>query len=195
VAAAKARGATNSGASVAADLVELGYLRGAYGLRGWAHVHPYSGDGAVLRQTSVWWLLPPSAAIRAPSAAAPVQVTGVRVHGGALVAKWHGCEDPQTAQALRGWRVAVPRGAFPPLPDGQYYWVDLVGALVVNRSAQPLGVVRGLRSNGAQDLLEVQPAEVADAASNPILIPMVAAYVDAVDLAARRIHVDWEPQW
>ena len=101
---------------------------------------------------------------------------------------------PEVAQALKGWRIAVSRSDFPRLPQGQFYWVDLIGALVVNRSGLLLGVVRALRNNGAHDLLEVE-RESAGAATRPLLIPMVEAYVDGVDLAARRIRVDWDAQW
>jgi len=195
VAAAKGEGAAHCASEVATDLVELGYLRGAYGLRGWSHVQPYWREGEVLRAAREWWLLPPEATGAQAISSELVKVTGVRSHGAGLVAKWHGCENPEAAQARKGWRVAVPREAFPPLPEGQYYWVDLIGALVVNRSARLLGVVRGLRSNGAQDLLEVERADAGGLAPNPILIPIVAAYIDAVDLAGRQIRVDWELQW
>jgi ribosomal 30S subunit maturation factor RimM len=53
-----------------------------------------------------------------------------------------------------------------------------------------LGEVRGLRSNGAQDLLEV-----GGAGGSTLLVPLVAAYVDHIDLARRRIEVDWETDW
>jgi len=36
------------------DLVELGVLRGAYGLQGWSHVQPHSGDAQVLRLARQW---------------------------------------------------------------------------------------------------------------------------------------------
>jgi len=182
-------------AAAAADLVELGRLCGAYGVRGWSHVQPYSGEASILRSARQWWLLPPQGEIRGGASGVPVQVSGVRTQGTGLVAKWRGCEDPEAAHSFRGWRIAVARSAFPPLPDGQYYWVDLIGAHVINRSGQVLGVVRGLRNNGAQDLLEVEPAVAKQKASDPILIPMVDAYIDAIDLAAKRICVDWQAQW
>jgi 16S rRNA processing protein RimM len=128
-----------------------------------------------------------------------LEVTGVRAQGSGLVAKWHGCDDPESAEALKGCGIAVSRASFPRLPQGQYYWVDLVGSRVVNRGGQQLGVVSGLRNNGAHDLLEVAPAAVeggaAPAAPGMLLIPMVPAYIDGVELAARRIRVDWEADW
>lgn len=197
MAAAKERGAQHHDPAIALDLVELGWLRGAYGLRGWTHVQPYTSDGEVLRATRKWWLLRPGAATHAQNAQGPVEVTGVRTQGAGLVAKWRGCDNREAAQAFKGWRVGVSRAAFPPLPEGQYYWADLIGAEVINRSGQWLGIVRGLRSNGAQDVLEVERTGARESASSPILIPMVAAYVEAVELAKTKklIRVDWEAQW
>ncbi|SPJ17548.1 Ribosome maturation factor RimM [Burkholderiales bacterium] len=187
-------GAANATSRVPPDLVTLGILRGAYGLQGWIHVQPYSGEAEVLRATRRWWLLRPEADGSSGDPTAALQVTELRTQGAGLVAKWRGCEDPEAAQALKGWRIAVSRSDFPRLPQGQFYWVDLIGALVVNRSGLQLGVVRALRNNGAHDLLEVE-RESASAATRPLLIPMVEAYVDGVDLAARRIRVDWDAQW
>jgi 16S rRNA processing protein RimM len=186
-----------------ADLIDVGVLRGSYGLQGWVHLQPHSVDAAVLRKTRRWWLLrppareAPSAALRPlPEAAvAALNVTAVRAQGAGLVAKWEGCDDPEAAQALKGWRIGVARGDFPPLPHGEYYWVDLVGAQVVNRQGATLGTVRGLRSNGAHDILEVERAGTPAAAPDHLLIPLVAAYVDEIDLPAMRIGVDWGEDW
>ena len=68
--------------------------------------------------------------------------------------------------------------------------MDLIGARVVNRGGVDLGRVRGLRNNGAQDLLEVR-----DEQGNELLVPLVEDYVDAVDTQASVIRVDWEADW
>lgn len=188
------------GEPVPGDLVELGAVRGAYGLQGWAHIQPYSADAAVLRAVRRWWLQAPERGTGADAPATQaLAVSGLRMHGAGLVAKWYGCDDPEAAQAFKGWRVAVARSQFPPLPQGQYYWVDLIGMRVVNRAGEDLGEVRDLRSNGAHDILEVAPAAGTGAAGSPDgtarLIPMVDAYLDAVDVDQRRIRVDWAADW
>jgi 16S rRNA processing protein RimM len=58
----------------------------------------------------------------------------------------------------------------------------------VNRAGEALGTVVGLLDNGVQSVLRIAPPEGTGAER---LIPFVAAYVDAVDLAARTIRVDW----
>lgn len=165
-----------------AALVELGAVRGAYGVKGWVRIAPYGADAEVLRATRNWWLLSDGVQQR-------LAVTGVRRHAALLLAKWDGCDSPEAADALKGAKIAVAREDFPEPAPGLYYWVDLIGARVVNRRGVELGEVRGLRSNGAQDLLEVRGAGAT------LLVPLVDAYVDRIDLAGRRIEVDWEADW
>jgi 16S rRNA processing protein RimM len=167
-----------------AGLVELGVVRGAYGVRGWVHVAPYAPDADVLRAARRWWLV----GVQPPR---EVEVLGVRRQGSGLVAKWRGCEDPETAERMRGVQVAVARGDFPSLPQGQYYWVDLIGLRVWNRSGRDLGRVKGLRASAAHDLLEIQ----ADGGHGEILVPMIDRFVDSVDCDGGGIQVDWDPEW
>jgi 16S rRNA processing protein RimM len=167
-----------------ADLVELGVVHGAFGVRGWAHIEPHSPEAEVLRGTRRWWLL------REGSPALAVNITGVRVHGTGLVAKWEGCDTPEGVQARHRARISVSRADFPPIPAGEHYWVDLVGLRVVNRSGVLLGEVTGLRNNGAHDILEIGSAQGAE-----LLIPVVGPHIDAIDAAAREVRVDWEADW
>lgn len=163
------------------DLVALGAVRGAYGVKGWVRIEPLGSDVTLLA-VRAWWL-------QWKQTTTELSVSAVRRHGGALLAKWEGCDTPEAADALKGATVAVARSKFPPLAPGEYYWVDLIGAQVVNRGGLRLGRVTGLRSNGAQDLLEVSGAE------GTLLVPVVPSYVESVDTKARLVRVDWEPDW
>ncbi len=159
----------------------MGVLRGAYGVKGWTHVQPYSVQADALRASRHWWLLG-----ERPMC---IEVTAVRRHGAALVAKWRGCETPEQAERLRGASIAVSRAAFPPTADGEVYWVDLIGARVVNRRGFELGVVGEVLSSGAQELLQVRRDK------EVVLVPLVDRHIDEIDLARREIRVDWEPEW
>ena len=94
-------------------------------------------------------------------------------------------------------RINLPRSAFPATPEGEYYWVDLIGLDVLNREGVPLGVVRDLMPTGPGSVLVMEYTETVDGKEKPTerMIPFVAAYVDDVDLKARRITVDWQPDY
>jgi len=165
-----------------ADLVALGVVRGAFGVQGWVRIQPLGTD-ATLHATRAWWLQQPERAEQA------LDLTGVKRHSGALLAKWQGCDSPETADTFKGATIAVSRSQFPPLPEGEFYWVDVIGARVVNRQGVELGTVSGLTSNGAQDLLQVQGGD------GVLLMPMVPSYIESVDVAAREVRVDWDVDW
>jgi 16S rRNA processing protein RimM len=167
-----------------AQLIELGRVRGAYGVRGWVKIAPHTPLAEVLRSTHRWWLLE-------AAGARELRVSAVRRHGAGLVAKWDGCDSPEAADALKGASIAVARADFPPLPGQQYYWVDLIGLQVINRRQQRLGVVKGLRSSAAHDLLEIESSSQ----GAEMLVPVVGDFIDGIDLDEGTIWVNWEPEW
>lgn len=189
-----------------ADAVEVGRIAGAWGVKGWFKVEPFSADPQALFSSRRWFLkpapapVPASPAVQAAKQSQPgvglaagavslpamLRITQAREHGDGVVASARDIDDRQAAQALRGARVFVSRASFPTAGEGEYYWVDLIGLDVVNRADEKLGSVAGLIETGAHCVLRVQ----ADGAAER-LIPFVAAYVDEVDLAQRRIRVDW----
>lgn len=179
------------------DAVEVGRIVGAWGLKGWVKVQPFAADPQALFSSRRWFIKPPEeGALKKPVAAgaAPLpgllKVTEAKDHGDVVVARVQDVDDRDRAEALRGARVFVARSSFPTAGPDEFYWVDLIGLEVVNREGERLGHVVGLIDTGPHSVLRVAPQPGA-AETDERLIPFVAAYVDDVSLAARRITVDW----
>ena len=64
---------------------------------------------------------------------------------------------------------------------------------MVNREGVPLGVVRDLLPTGPHSVLCLEYLEGDKTLER--MIPFVSAYVDQVDLPAKRITVDWQPDY
>jgi 16S rRNA processing protein RimM len=187
------------------DAIEVGRITGAWGIKGWIRVHPHASDPQALFSSRRWFLAPPQVAQGPAPAALPtrwLRITDAREQGDAVVACAEQVPDRNAAEGLKGARVFVGRSSFPTPDEGEYYWVDLIGLEVLNRSGDRLGTVADLIATGAHSVLRVVPGPDAQGApatpaaegEAPVaerLIPFVAAYVDQVDLAARRITVDW----
>lgn len=145
------------------DAVEVGRVLGAWGVKGWIKVQPFSLDPQALFSTKRWFLRPAPDAGPELSAAWPapplLRITQAREHGDAVVACAQDLEGRAAAQALRGARVFVARSSFPTALQGEYYWVDLIGMTVVNRQGALLGQVVGLLETGAHDVLRIQPTD------------------------------------
>jgi 16S rRNA processing protein RimM len=169
------------------DAVEVGRILDAWGIKGWIRVLPYAKDPQALFSSRRWFLRPPEGgAIKAPLPPL-LRITAAREQGDHIVASAQDIDDRNAAEALRGARIFIARASFPTPDSDEFYWVDLIGLQVHNRDGVALGEVVGLIDNGAHSVLQVRSSVDAPAR----LIPFVAAYIDRVDLAGRRIDVDW----
>jgi 16S rRNA processing protein RimM len=196
-------------AALPADAIEVGRIADAWGIKGWFKVLPHSASPEALFSCKRWFLLPPDRPMK-PSRTPPtsaqaaldwteplvLRIKESKDHSDTIVASAHDIDDRNAAEALRGARIFVPRSSFPTAADGEYYWVDLIGLDVVNREGVALGQVKDLMSTGPQTVLVLE-APPASEGGKPVerMIPFVSAFVDGVDLPARRITVDWQPDY
>jgi len=198
-------------AALPVDAIEIGRITDAWGIKGWFKVLPHSASPEALFSAKQWFLLPPDRPMKPkrPTDAAAVEtlqavwteplllpIKEVKNHSDTVVACAQGMEDRNAAESLRGARIFIPRSSFPAADDGEYYWVDLLGLQVVNREGLDLGQVRDLMSTGPQTVLVIEAAVEAEG-GKPVerMIPFVSAFVDGVDLPAKRITVDWQPDY
>ena len=177
------------------DLVEVGYVGAAYGIRGWIKVQPHADDASALLHARRWWLLraPPVGVVTAPAQpaeAVSVKIAQSREHSGTVVAQATGVSDRNVAEMLKGRRVWIRRADFPAPEEGEFYWVDLIGCAVVNEQGEALGEVIGLIDNGAHQILQLA-YQLPDGKAAERLIPFVDAFLRTVDTPGRRIVVDW----
>jgi len=175
------------------DAIEVGRIADAWGIKGWFKVLPHSASPEALFSSKRWFLQPSERGAKTFTGTALLRIREAKDHSDTVVASAHDVPDRNAAEALRGARVFVPRSSFPTPQTDEYYWVDLIGLDVVNREGVVLGQVRELLSTGPQTVLVLEQ-QVDD---KPVerMIPFVAAYVDGVDLTARRITVDWQPDY
>lgn len=163
----------------------MGRVVGPWGVRGWVKVAPYGDGPEGLAAQRTWWMRDAAGDWR------PHEVSEARAHSGTVVAAIAGYATPEAASALKGRDVAVRRSALPRLAKNEVYLADLVGLDVVSASGRSLGAVVAVEDYGAHPLLRVR----AGGGAAERLVPFVAPILRSVDLAARRITVDWEPEY
>ena len=64
--------------------------------------------------------------------------------------------DRNAAEALRGTALTVARDELPPLGEGEYYHIDLLGLPVIATTGEALGHVVAIDDFGAGDVIEVE---------------------------------------
>jgi 16S rRNA processing protein RimM len=177
-----------------ADAVEVARIVDAWGVKGWIKLQPFATDPQALFSSRRWHVKAPAHAIGAAPIPPLLHITHAKTHGDSVVAAARELADRDAAHALRGASVFVARSSFPTAADDEFYWVDLIGAEVVNRDGAALGRVVSPIDTGPHSVLCVRRADAAPDEPDTTaerLIPFVAAYVDRVDMTARRIEVDW----
>ena len=150
-----------------------------YGLTGALHWYPYSKDAQTLlkaREVMIGTTM--------------YAVTRSRRHGESIVAEIVGVTSPEAAARLTNKEIFVDKSYFAALPEGEYYWIDLIG-LSCSNGERVFGEIVEIFESGAHPILRIKrPAT--DATPSDELIPFVDAIVRSVDIAARRVDVDWE---
>ncbi|MBI3140974.1 MAG: ribosome maturation factor RimM [Rhodocyclales bacterium] len=164
-------------------MIVLGRITAPFGVLGWVKVHPFGDDPDAWKGMPRWWL-------GADGNWQAYELRECAAHGKGLIARFEGIGDRGAAEQLAGLYVGAPREALPETGESEFYWADLVGLDVVNLAEESLGKVAGLLSAGAHEVLRVR-----DEQDNERLLPFVAAIVKEVDLAGRKIHVDWGRDW
>ena len=91
---------------------------------------------------------------------------------GGAIARFAEVTDRTAAEALRGTELTVPRSALPPLAEGEYYHVDLLGLAAVTDAGLALGIVVAVENFGAGDILEIERPD-----GKRFMVPMTAAAV------------------
>ncbi|RYF76785.1 MAG: ribosome maturation factor RimM [Comamonadaceae bacterium] len=184
---------TLEAAELPADAIEVGRIADAWGIKGWFKVLPHSAEPEALFSAKRWFIQPAGPASGAGRPTFRLLVREAKEHSDCIVASSAEVPDRTAAEALKGARVFVPRSSFPTAADDEYYWVDLIGLSVTNREGIALGTVRELLTGGSQTTLVLDSTEEGGVIER--LIPFVSNFVDRVDLAARTILVDWQPDY
>lgn len=191
-------------------MIVLGRITGPHGVQGWLKLHPFGDDPDSWRAIKDWWLGRDDQDF---SGWRDYPLHTLRLQGRHWVVKLVGVDDRLAAEAISGCFVGAPRQALPVPDEGEFYWSDLIGLVVVNEQQEMLGHVAEMIEAGAHAVMVVKeiPVDAATVVTEPrqpkpprqprqqlvsqSLIPFVAAVVKTVDVAAGRITVDWQSDW
>lgn len=163
------------------DLPQIaGRIGPAYGIKGWVHIRSFLEPPELLFGLESLWL-------QTKSAWEPMSVVAARSHGKGFVAKLDGVADRTQAELLRGVMIGVLREDLPDTEEGEYYWEDLLGLVVVNEEDVELGRVSGFMETGANDVMVLE-------GDRQRMVPFaLGAVIRDVNLETGRVRVNWHP--
>lgn len=105
--------------------------------------------------------------------------------------KLAGVSDRTQAEVFRGAEVYLPRAYLPSLPEGQFYYLEAIGALVCDAEGNLRGQLVDIFPGAAYDFFIVRSQK-----GEEFWIP--APFVQRLDRATGRLYVDapsglWDP--
>ena len=180
------------------NLIELGAISEAQGLRGQVKVRPHSSEPVALLSSELVWLslIPRRDAgvftSLEKASLTQYKVKSAKMHSGNVVMAFEGVSDRDQALALKGSRILVARDAFPKAESDSYYWVDLIGCNAINLQSETLGDVIDVTENGAHGVIAIGDAQTK---TIKYLVPFVKEVVQNVDLPNKTITLDWQSDW
>ena len=116
-----------------------------------------------------------------PAGAAEHEIESVWQHGERWIFKFRGIDSMTDAEKLANSEIRIPKTERPPAPEGEYYYSDLLGCEVIDRSTgESLGPVTDWQEYSGTGLLEV----------GKLMIPFARSICVVIDVPGRRIEVD-----
>lgn len=165
-----------------AGTILVGRIGKVHGIKGWMRLHSFTQPIEEILAYQPWL-------IKQKNSWQELEVEASKAHHGSLLIKLVGIETPESAQAYVNAELIVKREQLPALADDEFYWNDLLGFTVVTQAGIELGKLDHWLATGANDVIVVK-------GEKEHLIPFVMQrFIVEVDTAAKRITVDWDPEF
>ena len=163
---------------MARDRILLGVIAAPHGVRGLVRIRSFTEDPMAIGS---YGPLSDEAANRT------YRVEALSAVKGAVLARIEGIADRTAAEALRGLRLYVERGALPAPGEREWYEADLIGLRAVGRDGRDWGKVLAFHDFGAGLAMEVSGGE---ASTSSVILPFNDAAVPEVDVEGGQVLVD-----
>jgi len=168
--------------------VVLGQIGKVHGVRGWLKLNSFTAPAEnILKYSQLTSEIDGHHQV--------LEIDQYKLQANGLIIHIKGFDDSDQAVKLTGSQLKIVASELPDLEDGDYYWHQLEGLEVENKSGQLLGVVDRLLETGANDVLVIKPIENS-IDNRERLIPYIKeAVICSIDLQANKMLVNWEADY
>lgn len=168
--------------------VVLGKIGKVHGIKGWLRINSFASPPDNILEY-------PELSISIGGSTKSLRVADSKKQNSNLLVHFEGVDDPEQARELTGTELWVEATRLPELSEGNYYWHELQGMLVVNQEGQLLGQVKNLMETGANDVLVVAPTSESIDRRERLIPYLRDKVVLEVDIDHNRIQVDWDASY
>jgi len=149
------------------DMVLVGAITGAHGIRGEVKLRSFTADPSALASYSPL----------ETAKGAKIEIQRMRPQKDGFIAILKGVTDRNAAEALKGTELFVPRERLPEPDEDEVYVHDLIGLPVHLADGSLLGEIVDVADYGAGDLIDVR----VEGRRDTVLIPFADQYVLEAD--------------
>ena len=135
---------------MSSDLIQVGRVAGAFGVRGEVRITSFTADPVALVDYKD---------LKREDGSPGLTLTSGRAVKGGVIVRAREVETREQAEALRGLKLYISRDRLPDPEEDEFYVTDLIGLAVETADGEALGRIKSVQDFGAGDLLEIAPIE------------------------------------
>ena len=159
------------------EWIEVGIVFRKHGIRGEVKVYP-------LTDFSEQFLDLHDVVLENPAGERnPVRIDRVRFQQDRVILHFKGKDTPDHVEPFMQSRILIHRTEAVHLPEGRYYYSDIIGLSVYTDREEYLGKVEDILETGSNDVYVVRGE------AREVLIPVIREVIQKVDLENQRLIV------
>lgn len=158
--------------------ITVGRIVAPHGVRGDLRVLPETERPAMFRKLKKLFL-----------GSRTYDVRSSRPHKNVYIIHLAGVEDRNRAEPLVGTPVEIPAAELPKLPEGEYYYFQLIGLTVVSDTGDTVGTLTEIIETGANNVYVVKTVE-----GKEIYLPAIPSCILSVQPEEKMMTVHL-PEW
>jgi 16S rRNA processing protein RimM len=172
-------------------VIVLGFIKSAYGIKGWVKVKSFTSPETNILQYPVWKL-------NKKGVVSKVSIEKTMNHQTAIAVKFHGCNDRDRALLYSGSEISVDVNDLPSLEEDYVYYHQLEGLKVYYlrlENSNFLGIVSHMFDTAANQVIVIKPTNDSLDKRERLIPWIMDQVVISIDLNSKIVIVDWDPDF
>lgn len=171
--------AKKSPADEKTDFVVIGQIHRPHGVHGKLRVEPLTDEPERFKRLDRVFIR------FQDERRSPFKVQQVQIANNYIILSLEGVSSRDEAERFRKAYIEIPRQECLPLPEGAYYYFELINLDVVTREGRRIGKVADIVSYPANDVFVVKSDN-----EQEYLIPDIPDVIDKIDMEQHRIIIN-----
>ena len=161
------------------DLFPIGRVIKPHGVRGKIKVDYFGEDLSQFHFYRIIFIQDPKGRL------VPYEILEATPQPPRLILHLKDIQTLEEAEPLIGKEIFIRKGCLADLPEGEYYWSEILGMEVETEEGRRLGRVKEILPTGANDVYVIQGEK------REILLPAIGGVVRSIDRIRKVMKVAW----